>query len=81
MRGGFEIIDLKTTKRIFAFMRESDDEKVIVVFNFSGKGVKFKLKDKETEGNYFDYFTSHAFDANNQIELQPFGYLVLIEEF
>ena len=79
--GSFEIIDIKTAKHVFAFLREGDDEKAVVLLNLSGKSVKFKLREKNLEGNYFNYFTSNSFDFQEQIELQPFGYLVLLEEF
>jgi glycosidase len=79
--GNFEIIDIKSEKHVFAFLRQSDDENAIVIFNLSGKPVKFRLKGKNLEGNYFNYFSSLAFEIADQIEMEPYGYLVLLDEF
>jgi len=79
--GSFEIIDIKAPKHVFTFMRQIEDENAIVILNFSNKSAKFKFKGKIPEGNYFNYFSSLSFDFNEQIDLPPFGYLVLLDEF
>jgi glycosidase len=79
--GSFKIIDIKGAKQVFAFTRENDYEKTLVLLNLSNKTVNFKLKNKKLEGHYFNYFTSDAFDINDQVNLKPYDYLVFLEEF
>jgi glycosidase len=78
--GQMEVLDVKGPNQVFAFERKSDVENAVVMLNFSGKEVEFKLKNKKLSRKYLDYFTKNQDTIKGPIKLAPYGYKVLIEE-
>jgi glycosidase len=78
--GSMEVLEVKGSKQVFAFERKGEVENAVVMMNFSDKEVEFKLKNKKLSGKYFDYFAGDAAIIKEPIILQPYGYIVLIEE-
>lgn len=79
--GSFEIIKFKKAPTVFAFVRENDDETMIVLANLSNEKVEFKLDNKYTESDYIDAFTQDEIDPEMHIKLKGYQYLVLLEDF
>jgi 1,4-alpha-glucan branching enzyme len=63
---------------VFAFTRQKDDQKVLVVLNLSAKPRGIKLKSSELKGNYNEVFTNkkQAFEEQAELSLKPWEYLV-----
>lgn len=79
--GTLKSLSVKGSKKVFAFERINDNEHVIVLLNFSGKEVDFKLKDETlAKGKYSEYFTGENTQVDGDIILSPYGYKVLIDE-
>jgi glycosidase len=79
---GGRMITVKTNKdkKIFAFYREKDGNRVVVFLNLSKKGVTFRPVLKDLEGNYTDYFTGQKTTLNKgaKLTLDPWGYKVYL---
>lgn len=79
---GGKMTDIKTNKdnKVFAFYREKDGSRVVVLLNLSKKSVAFKPVLKDIEGDYTDYFTGQktALSKGLKFTLDPWGYKVYI---
>jgi alpha-amylase len=73
---GSALTRIKTDKdlQIFAFARESIDNKVFALFNLSNKPVKVAIDTNLDFSGMKDYFSGTQF--NNQMELKPWEYRV-----
>jgi glycosidase len=80
-RGSLKILDIKKAPSVFAFLRENDNETMIVLANLSDEKVEFKLDKKFAENDYIDAFTSDESDPQKAIKLKGYEYLVLLEDF
>jgi alpha-amylase len=78
--GSFKTIDIQNNKNIFAFTRENEKEKAIVLLNLSDKPVDFKLDNKELKGSFTNYFTSKNCAPGSDFKLPAYDYLVLLEK-
>ncbi len=80
---GGKMIKIKTSKekKIFAFYREKEGNRVVVFLNLSKKPVSFKPVLKGLEGDYTEYFTGQktAFKTKSAIQLGPWGYEVFVK--
>ncbi len=78
--GPMVLIPVKRENRILAFLREKDNNRVVVFLNLSKKNVTFKPVLKGLEGKYVEYFTrqEEAFPLSVNITLKPWGYKVLV---
>lgn len=63
---------------IFAYQRELDGKKVIVILNFSKLPQKFIISDKTIDGNPLNAFsaTKEKLEAGKEFSLQPWDYRV-----
>ncbi len=80
--GSFTI--LRTTKpgKIFAFIRQKDNDRLLAIFNLSDDTVRFKLRTPLANGAYQDYFTKQTIqiDTTSKLTLNPWESLVLLPE-
>jgi glycosidase len=66
---------------VFAFIREQDDKRAVVVLNFSDKKLSVQLKGDAYTGTYQSVFSQSkpTFKANHTLDLQPWDYKVYME--
>ena len=80
---GGDMIRIKTNddSRIFAFVREKDNNKVFAVFNLSPGKFKAELTGSEIGGNYKELFSGKKLNIKNKIniEMNPWDYKVFIK--
>lgn len=78
---GGDLVKLPTgvDEDVYAFGREKDGDKVVVVLNLSNKPQSFKVDSKTFAGNYNDIFAGieTELDAEMQMDLKPWAYVVL----
>jgi len=62
-----------------AFMREKGKDRVVCLFNLSGKDVRIPLESPEIPGNYKDVFneTDKSLTEKQTISLKPYQYVIL----
>jgi glycosidase len=77
---GGPMIRIKTDrdKKIFAFYREKDENRILVFLNLTKKPVSFKPVLKNIDGEYTDYFTKEMISVplKNGIDMPSWGYKV-----
>ena len=77
--GRFKRIATNYDSCVFAFTREKESNKVLVICNLSSKQLKVNLKSELLPGNYTEIFTNQDFTFNEKtkLSLNPWQYLVL----
>ncbi|MCK9618602.1 MAG: alpha-amylase family glycosyl hydrolase [Lentimicrobiaceae bacterium] len=77
--GKFVRIPTNVDKNVFAFVREKDKSKVIVILNLSDKPQTVALKGKDFLGTYNNIYTGKPLTlaADVQLTLKPWMYIVL----
>lgn len=79
---GGEIIALtdRQDTTMLAFMREKENNKVVVVMNLSATPQQYTLNADQVSGAFVDVFTNKSINLNESllVELKPWGYLVLV---
>jgi glycosidase len=79
---GSPMIKIKTGKdnAVFAFYREKDANKVIVLLNLSKKSVALKPLPGNLNGDYTDYFAGSkaVLPLTDSLRLEPWGYKVFV---
>lgn len=65
-------------KAIFAFTRQKDDNKIVVITNLSNKQQNFIIVNEEINGLAKEIFTnkSKVLRANEKISIKPWGYFI-----
>ena len=80
---GGPMIRIKTNKdkAVFAFYREKDANRVIVLLNLTKKGVALKSLDGNLNGEYVDYFggSKITLPLTDSLRLEAWGYKVLVK--
>jgi len=80
---GSELLELISSDSVhtFAFTREVDEDKILAVFNLSGKKSSFSLNGNDLIGTYKNYFTGNieTFEETENFELEPWEYRVYIK--
>jgi len=78
--GPMEKIKTSKERRIFAFSRVKDGNKVIVFLNLSRKNTTIKPELDDYNGDYQDYFTKErvALPLQDSLTLGPWEYKVLV---
>lgn len=81
---GADIFRIKTNadSTVFAFTRESDTEKLFMVFNLTAAKQTVKFAGDGYIGNYTEYFSGDkkVFIADQEMTLEPWDYKVYIKE-
>jgi hypothetical protein len=76
------MVKIKTNKdkAIFAFYREKDDNRVIVLLNLSKRSIALKSLPGNLNGEYTDYFTGSkaVLPLSDSLRFEPWGYKVYI---
>jgi glycosidase len=79
---GGPMVKIRTNNdnKIFAFYREKDESRVIVLLNLSKKSVAVKLLPADLNGEYTDYFDriKATLPLTDSLRLEPWGYKVLV---
>jgi len=81
-KGSITEITESTEKDILAFARISDENKIIVVLNFSDKQKKIELESADLAGSYKELFSNVnvVFKSSKIFDLEPWAYRVFVEE-
>jgi hypothetical protein len=77
------MIRIKTNKdkSVFAFYREKEANRVIVLLNLTKKSVALKSFDSNLNGVYVDYFggSKTVLPLTDSLRLEPWGYKVFVK--
>jgi glycosidase len=80
---GGPMIRIKTNKdkSVFAFYREKEANRVIVLLNLTKKSVALKSFDSNLNGVYVDYFggSKTVLPLTDSLRLEPWGYKVFVK--
>lgn len=80
---GGPMVKIKTNKdrKVFAFYREKDDNRVIVFLNLSKKSVIFKPALKNINAEYTEFFSKEKITVpfKNAVQLDPWGFKVFVK--
>ena len=80
---GGKMIKIKTSKdkKIFAFYREKEGNRIVVFLNLTKKPVSFKPSVKDINGEYIDYFsgTKSVLPLADKMNLEGWGYKVFVQ--
>lgn len=81
-RWGARMIEVTTAapKKIFAFVRQNDSDKVLALFNLTDQPQRVTLRSALGEGSYTDYDDGSAVtvDGSTVFDFAPWGYRVLL---
>ena len=76
------MVKIKTNNdnKIFAFYRDKDESRVVVLLNLSKKSVAVKPLPENLNGEYTDYFAGikTVIPLNDSLRLEPWGYKVFV---
>jgi glycosidase len=80
--GRMDTLATGADRKVFAYMREKEGNRVIVMLNLSKKSVSFKPEFKGLEGSYSEYFTGNdvSLPLTKELTLNPWGYSVLVSK-
>jgi len=75
-------INTSNDKAVFAFIRQKDENKVVVVLNLSKKAEKFTLTGETFAGKYTDFFANQDSElkANQEFNIPAWGYNVFVSK-
>lgn len=80
---GGPMVKIKTNrdKKVFAFYREKDGNRVVVFLNLTKKPVTFRSIMKDIDGEYADYFLNEkrSLTLKTNMILEPWGYKVFVK--
>jgi glycosidase len=79
--GSFDILKIKKAPTVFAFIRENEAEKMLVLANLGDKKAEFKLDKDISDSDYIDAFSQDEVDVSKPIKLKSFEYMVLLEDY
>lgn len=77
--GSFNKIKNTSSNVVYSFIREKEEDKVIVILNLSNSEQSISLTDNSHNGDYESLFTTSTIkiDGNTKFDLKPWGYIVL----
>jgi glycosidase len=81
--GNFKRIKLTDTKNVFAFCRQKDENRVVVILNLSPRPRNIMIRDDNYGNrNYVDVFSGKSFGLAKytKLTLSPWEYLLLVEK-
>jgi glycosidase len=80
---GGEAIRIPSTndKAVYAFVREKEEDKVLVIINLSDKSQDVTLSGEEMKGKYKDLFTKEKITVKSKhdFSLEPWDYMVYVK--
>ena len=76
--GSLKRIFTNRDSTVFAFTRQKDDQKVLVICNLSAKPLEVKIKSVDLAGSYNEVFSGkeQTFEEKATMNLKPWEYLV-----
>jgi len=76
--GSWKRVNTNEDEKVFAFIREKDDSKVLTIVNLSPERISITLSGSEYVGEYTELFSNDScvFPENTTIELPAWGYEV-----
>jgi len=76
--GQMQRIPTNRDTSVFAFVREKENQKILVICNLSNKAFELKLNSNVLTGNYMEIFThkKKQFKRKDKLTLQPWEYCV-----
>ena len=80
---GGRMIPVKSSKgEVFAFVRQSGENKVYAIFNLSDKKIRTELESDQISGAYTNPFSGKKTEIKSKewLELQPWYYRILVAE-
>ncbi|WP_372753212.1 alpha-amylase family glycosyl hydrolase [Labilibaculum sp.] len=68
------------SEKVYAFVREAEGDKVLVILNLSGQDQEFTLQSEAFAGDYKDYFNGEdvRFTAEEEMSLKAWGFKVFV---
>lgn len=79
---GGPMVKIRTNKdnQVFAFYREKDENRVVVLLNLSKKSVAIKSLPENLNGEYGDYFTGFkaVLPLSDSLRFEPWGYKIFV---
>jgi len=78
--GIMEMIRTNKDNKVFAYFREKDGNRVVVLLNLSKKNLAIKPDAQRISGEYKNYFTGEkiTLPMKDSLRLEPWGYQVLV---
>ncbi|WP_339916735.1 alpha-amylase family glycosyl hydrolase [Yeosuana marina] len=77
--GGFPI-SIEDNENVVGFVRKSEGNQVIGIFNFSSENQSVQITNNQIYGAYTEYFTNREYTINNKpLVLEPWQYLVFVK--
>ncbi len=75
-------VPCETNFHISTFIRQKDENKLLLLFNLSNNPTEVKYTDTKAEGHYFEYFSGEKYEikVGNTYKLKPWEFLILIEK-
>lgn len=83
MGAPIEFVETEENENVLTFVRQKNDDKVLVAFNLSNDPTDVVYNGDLAYGTYSNYFTKEDFEIsadNNRISLEAWGYVILIEK-
>jgi len=79
--GEIKLLNNDNEDNVLTFCRSKKENKVIAVFNFSSKNQHALINFGKLKGTYKNYFTGKEIKikSNQEFEMQPWEYIVLIK--
>jgi glycosidase len=76
--GTMEMIKTNKDNKVFAYYREKDENRVVVILNLSKKSLAIKPDTRNIDGEYKDYFTGErtTLPMADSLRIEPWGYRV-----
>jgi alpha-amylase len=72
-------LQTKANDKVFSFLRQHADGRVLVILNFSSDQIGLEMQDDSLQGNFRSVLDDAVIDfgSSNPISISPWGYLVL----
>jgi 1,4-alpha-glucan branching enzyme len=79
--GSFKRIETTDNKNLFAFLREKEENTVVVILNLTKKQRTFAIRSNIADGMYTDVLTGNALKLkmNLKMILSPWQYIILVK--
>ncbi|MFT3822476.1 MAG: alpha-amylase family glycosyl hydrolase [Chitinophagaceae bacterium] len=74
----FKRVNVGNDKALYAYVRQKDSSKVLVILNLSNKEQKITVTDESLTGNLYNVFmyTKEPLKLNQPFNIEPWGYII-----